>query len=157
MATAINGVAVFGGLSINTAGTGYTLEATGVGMAAATTTFINVTPGPAAELAVTIQPPAAVAIDNSFGLTVSAEDIFGNVDPSFSGSVTMVLANNPGGGELGGTTTITAVQGVATFAGLTINMPSTEYTLQATSSGLTAATTGPFECDSPGHATGGDH
>ena len=79
IATATNGVAVFSGLSINTAGTGYTLQATGVGLTAATTTFINVTPGPAAELAVTTQPPGYVAIDSSFGLTVAAEDIYGNV------------------------------------------------------------------------------
>ena len=49
IATATNGLAVFPALSINTASTGYTLQATGVGLTAATTTFIKVTPGPASE------------------------------------------------------------------------------------------------------------
>ncbi len=142
IATAKNGVAVFGGLSINTAGSGYSLKATGVGMTAATTTFINVTAGPAAELTVTAQPPGAVAVDAGFGLTVCAQDIYGNLETSYDGSVTIVLANNPGGGVLSGATTVTAAGGIATFAGLTINTPSTDYTLQATSSGLTSTTTG---------------
>ena len=90
-----------------------------------------------------------MAIDSSFGLTVAAEDVFGNVVTSFNGSVTLVLANNPGGGALGGTTTVTAVQGIATFAGLTISMTSTDYTLQATSTGLTSTTTGPLNVTPP--------
>ena len=149
IATATNGVAVFHGLSINTASTGYTLQATGVGMTAATTDFINVTPGPATELAVTAEPPGAVAIDSSFGLSVAAEDVYGNLDTSYGGSVTLVLDNNPGAGVLGGTTTITAVRGIASFAGLTINMASTDDTLQATSSGLTSTTTSTFHVTPP--------
>ncbi len=65
------------------------------------------------------------------------------MDTSFNGSVTLVLDNNPVGGALGGTTTVTAVEGIAAFAGLTISTTSTDYTLQATSSGLTSTTTGP--------------
>ncbi len=121
------------------------IQASGVGITAAATSFINVTPGPAAELAVTTQPEGAVAIDTSFGLTISAEDIYGNVDTTYSGSVTVVLANNPGGGTLSGTATVTAVQGVAAFAGLSINVASTDDTLQATSTGLATATTGTFD------------
>jgi hypothetical protein len=151
-ATATSGVAEFSDLSINTAATGYTLEATGVGMTAATTTFINVTPGPAAELAVTTQPPAAVAINSGFGLAIAAEDIYGNVVTSYSGNVTVVLANNPGGGALLGTTTIAAVGGIASFTGLAINMPSTDVTLQATSSGLVSTTTGSVDVTPPATA-----
>jgi len=142
IAAATNGVAVFSGLSINTAGTGYTLQATGVDMTPATTNFINVMPGPAAELAVTTQPPGAVAVDSTFGLTVSAEDIYGNVATSFNGSVVMALDNNPVNGALSGPTTVTAIQGIASFTGLMINTPSSDYTLQATSVGLTLAVTG---------------
>ena len=35
---------------------------------------------------------------------------------SYNGSVTIALANNPGGGTLGGTLTVAAVNGVATFS-----------------------------------------
>ena len=51
---------------------------------------------------------------------------------AFNGSVTLVLDNDPGGGALGGTTTVAAVQGIASFAGLTISKTSTDCTLQAT-------------------------
>ena len=139
----------FRGLSIDTAATGYTLEATGVGLSAATTNFINVMPASAARLAVTTEPPGAVAVDSPFGLTVAAEDIYGNVDTSFSGSVTVGLANNPVDGVLSvttpGTATVSAVQGVASFVDLMINAPGTDYTLEATSSGLSTITTGALD------------
>jgi hypothetical protein len=146
IATATSGTATFSGLSINTAATGYTLQVTGVGLSVATTNFINVVAGPAAQLAVTTQPPAAVAVDSSFGLTVSVEDSFGNVETgtSFSGNVSLSLDNNPDGGVLGGVTSISVTDGVAVFAGLTINAPDSGYKLEATSGGLTI-TTAPFD------------
>ena len=54
----------------------------------------------------TTQPPASVTAGSGFGLVVTAEDGFGNVDPTFTGSVTLALANNPGGATLGGTLTV---------------------------------------------------
>src|SRR5207302_1235655 len=41
-ATAVNGVATFAGLTLDKAGTGYTLQASGGGLAAATTNAVNV-------------------------------------------------------------------------------------------------------------------
>ena len=73
--------------------------------------------------------PAASWPAAAFGLVVAAEDPFGNVDPNFSGSVTVALSNNPGGATLGGTLTVTAQNGVATFSGLTLNQPGIGYTL----------------------------
>ena len=89
------------------------------------------------DLVVTQQPPASVTAGSSFGLTVTAEDGSGNVLTSFNGTVTVALGNNPGGGTLGGTLTTTAVNGVATFSGLTLTMAGSGYTL-VTSSGLYA-------------------
>ena len=40
---------------------------------------------------------------------------------SFNGTVTLALASNPGGSTLGGTLTVTASGGVATFSGLTLD------------------------------------
>jgi hypothetical protein len=51
---------------------------------------------------------------------------------------------NPGGGSLSGTTVRNASFGIAAFTGLSINQPASGYTLSATSSGLTSATSGAF-------------
>ena len=75
---------------------------------------------------------------------MTAEDASGNVASSFTGTVTLALANNPGAAALGGTVTATAVNGVATFSGLTLNKAGTGDTIQATSTGLPAATTQAF-------------
>jgi Ca2+-binding RTX toxin-like protein len=72
-------------------------------------------------------------------------DTDGNVDPTYSGSVTLALANNPGGATLGGTLTATAVNGLASFTGLTISKPGSGYTLKATAAGLSAGTSSPFD------------
>lgn len=44
LVTAANGVAIFSGLSINAAGNGYTFQATGGGLAAATSAGFDITP-----------------------------------------------------------------------------------------------------------------
>jgi subtilase family serine protease len=145
IATTVMGKATFSGLSINTATTGYTLQVTGVGLSVATTNFINVTPGAATQLAVTTQPPASVAVDGGFGLIVAVEDIYGNVETgTSSGIVTLALDNYPIGAQLSGVNPVTVVNGVAVFDGMTINTPSTDYKLIATSGGLTI-TTAPFD------------
>ena len=75
--------------------------------------------GAASKIAVTAQPPGQVIAGDPFGVEVSAEDPGGQVDPAFSGSVTIALGNNPTGATLGGTLTVTASHGVAVFDGLT--------------------------------------
>ena len=56
-----------------------------------------------------------------------------------SNTVSVAFANNPTGATLGGTLSVTASQGVATFSGLTINKAGSGYTLQVSSSGLSSA------------------
>jgi hypothetical protein len=82
-----------------------------------------------------------VGAGSAFGFTVKAEDSQGNAATSFTGSVVIALANNPGGSTLGGTLTVSAVNGVAVFSDLTLNNIGSDYTLQATSNGLASATT----------------
>ncbi len=113
------------------------------------TSAFNVTPAAATQLVVTTQPPSSVAVGSAFGLVVSAEDPYGNVDPTFNGSVAVALSNNPGGATLGGTLTATAQTGVTTFSGLTLNNGGIGYTLHLSSSGLTTATTNAFDVDGP--------
>ena len=138
---AASGVASFSSLNLNKAGSGYTLKASSGSLTAATTTAIAVTPAAASQLVVTTQPPASVTAGTGFSLTVKAEDKFGNVATSFTGSVTIALGSNPGGGTLGGTLTMTASGGVASFSDLNLNKTGSGYTLKASSGSLTAATT----------------
>ena len=63
---------------------------------------------------------------------------------SASNTVKVAFANNPTGAKLGGTLSVKASQGVATFSNLTINKVGSGYTLQLTSSGLSSAVTNPI-------------
>src|SRR5207247_4376444 len=54
-----------------------------------------------------------------------------------------------GGGTLAGTTSVTAVSGVATFSTLSINNAGNGYTLLASASGLTGTTSASFNITAP--------
>src|SRR5207244_7979872 len=75
-----------------------------------------------------------------------------NPVPSFTGTVTVALGNNPGGSALGGTTTVAAVNGVASFATVTVDTTGTDSWLTATATGLSTATSSVFSI-TPGAAT----
>ena len=143
---ATGGVASFSNLTLNNPGVGYQVTAIGSGLSPTTTGTFSVTTATATTLVVTTQPAAPVTVGSpGFGLTVSAEDSAGNLDPTFSGLVTVSLNANPGGSTLGGTTTVTAVGGVATFSGLTLTKVGSGYTLQvSTGTLLTPGVTAPF-------------
>ncbi|HEX7118348.1 MAG TPA: hypothetical protein VF212_06145 [Longimicrobiales bacterium] len=78
-------------------------------------------------------PAPQVAIQDEDGSTISTA----------TGDVTVALAENPNGATLTGTTTVSAVGGIATFPDLRIDRPGT-YRLVATSPGLTQATSEEF-------------
>jgi uncharacterized repeat protein (TIGR03803 family)/autotransporter-associated beta strand protein len=137
--TAVNGVATLSGLTVDQAGT-YALSVTGGGMAPITTSAFDVAAMPAANLMVIGEPPGTVTAGAAFSVEVAAEDVWGNIDPTFTGSVTLSLASNPGGAALGGTLTASAVNGVATFSGLTIDQPGSGYSLQGATSAFAPAT-----------------
>ena len=140
---AVDGVATFSGLSLNTADSGYTLQAN-LGNVTGNAGSLTVTPGAAAQLAITTAPPASVTANNPFGLTVSVEDAFGNVVAGFSGTVTLSLASNPDSANLGGSLSVNVSNGLAAFTGLLLDTPGTGYTLQASSSGLSGVVTSAF-------------
>jgi hypothetical protein len=96
------------------------------------------------RLLVTTQPPAGVPAGQKFDVQVAAVDVNGNVDTSFTGPVTIALANNPGGSTLGGRLTVRAVNGVADFSNLTLNQLDPGYTLRATATDLQPTTTAAF-------------
>jgi MBG domain (YGX type)/Bacterial Ig-like domain (group 3) len=135
------------------AGTGYD-EVTGIGSPVGNLLVPGLAAyGDASQIGVTAQPPSPVTPNVPFGLTVAAEDSFGNVDSSYNGSVTISLGNNPGGSTLSGTLTATAVNGVATFSNLTLNQNGVGYTLHAAATGLTTATTNSFNVGSTSSTT----
>jgi hypothetical protein len=89
-----------------------------------------------------------VAITDSGGNTVAT-------GASATKTVTLAIGANPGGGVLtctGGLSRV-AVAGVASFAGCTISKPGVGYTLVASSSGLTSATSAPFNVTSGANLT----
>lgn len=75
---------------------------------------------------------------------VAIEDSLGNTVTSASGAITVAIGANPGGGTLSGTATESATGGVATFSTLAIDKAGTSYTLIATLSGLTNASSDSF-------------
>src|SRR5438309_2070640 len=119
---AAGGVATFFDLSVNKTGTGYTLTASASGVTSVTSTPFDITPGAATQLAFSVQPSTTVAgATISPAVQVTALDPAGNPVPGFTGNVTVVLGTNPGGGTLSGTTTVAAVNGVASFSPLTLD------------------------------------
>src|SRR6266545_971067 len=137
--SAVNGVAAFSDLAINRAGSGYTLVAVAGTLTSAMSTGFDITPGPAAKLAFTVQPTGTVAgtvLTPSVNVTV--QDVLGNTVTSYAGSVTVAIGAGSGspGATLSGTTTKPAVAGVATFTDLRIDRSGADYVLSASTSGL---------------------
>ena len=143
-----NGEAVFAGLTLNNAGTGYVIQATATGIASATTGPFNVASS-AAYLVVTTEPPSNVAAATEFITVVSAEDGNGNVDASYDQAITLTLLNNTEGATLGGTVTEGAQNGVATFTDLTVSEPGDGYALQAASGTLATGQSSEFDVTAP--------
>ena len=143
---AVGGVASFGDLSIDKAGSGYTLAATATGATAGTSVAFDITPGAASKLAFVVGPAASTTAGTVISppITVAAQDALGNTVPSFVGNIGMAIGTNPATGTLSGTTSIAAGSGIATFSNLSIDKAGTGYTLAASASGLTGATSGAF-------------
>lgn len=68
----------------------------------------------------------------------------GVVATGYTGDVTVSLGTNPTGATLGGTLTVAAVAGVATFSNLTLNRSGKNFKLSATASGLRTVTSNAF-------------
>jgi Ca2+-binding RTX toxin-like protein len=101
----------------------------------------------ATNLAFAQQPTTTIA-GQTIPVTVRIEDSNGHLVSS-NAPVTIALASNPGGATLGGTLTVNAVNGVATFTDLALDLPGTGYTLKATSGTLTSATSNAFNSTLP--------
>lgn len=126
-----------------------TVSATINGTAITQQPTVTVNPAIAAALAFTTQPsntqanaPIAPAV------VVDVRDQFGNHVNS-TATVGMAIGTNAGSGTLAGTTSKAAVNGVASFSDLAIDNTGTGYTLVASSTGLTNATSTAFNITAP--------
>jgi hypothetical protein len=141
-AAAVNGVATFGNLVINAAGS-YTLTASDGSLTGATSGAFTISAGAAATLVFVQQPTGAAAgATLTPAVTVAVKDASGNTVPGNTSTVTLTLSS---GTFASGSSTASAaaVNGVATLSGLVINTAGT-YTLAASDGTLTGATSSSF-------------
>ena len=147
-ATVVNGVATFNNLNINRSGSGYTLQATATSLTSVTSTQFNITAGVATQLAFTVQPTNSVAGNSiSPALQVEVRDALGNRVTSARNAITLAIGTNPASGTLSGTSTASAIDGIASFSGLSLDKAAAGYTLTASTTGLTQGTSGTFTID----------
>lgn len=138
----VNGVATFNTLSLDRVGTGYTFEATSPGLTPATSNPFNITAAAAGQVTFLVPPSGVTAgLAITPPIQVETRDAFGNLADT---TVTLTIGNNPSGGTLGGSTRLMTVNGVATFAGITVSQGGAGYTLVATADTGANATSGLF-------------
>jgi hypothetical protein len=141
--TNANGVATFTNLFITGTAGDRLLEFTSPNLTSVTSTAVALS-GPATQLAFVAQPQNAVIGESTGTITVEILDVSGNRVTNNTSSVTLSIANNAGSGTLSGTVTANAVNGLATFTGLSLDKVGTGYTLTASATGLTSATSSAF-------------
>ncbi|HXQ30000.1 MAG TPA: Ig-like domain-containing protein [Gemmatimonadales bacterium] len=135
------------GLATAVGGGSTTISGLGLGVPGGAT--LTVTGGVAKSLVYTTQPAATTAgTALSPAIQVEVRDTNGALVPTARNPVTLAIASGPGGTLLG-TTTVNAINGVASFSGLSIQLAGGGYTISASSSGLAGATSSAFAI-SPG-------
>jgi len=148
--TATAGVATFNDLTVSVAGTGYTLVATSGTLSAATSATFNVIATTPVALQFQMQPSgvqAGAVITPAVQVRLVTSS--GATATTATNAVTIAIGTNPAGGSLSGTLTVNAIAGIATFNDLTIDNIGTGYTLAATATGLTGATSSAFDVLAP--------
>jgi predicted RNA-binding protein len=142
---AVNGIATFSNVFVTEAGT-YTLQADNGGGVTAVSASFAVVPGEPDGL-VFVQHPTTVAVNSVIAppITIRAIDPFFNTVTTYTGNVTLAVANNPSGATLGGTTTVAAIAGVATFTDITVSAAGAGYTLAASAAQMGPTFTTAFD------------
>jgi len=97
----------------------------------------NVAAAAATHFVCSTQPTdanAGMQINPAAGIVVTAQDQFGNTDPTFTSAVTLTITTGTGtgGAVLSGGGPVSAVAGVAAFNNASINLAGPNYTLDAT-------------------------
>jgi hypothetical protein len=141
---ASRGVAAFSGLTLDRAAGVYVLKVDAEGVGSVSTNPFQVVAAAPSRLVVVDQPPSQVTAGQSFGLTMAAEDPYGNIASGYHGTVIATLATDPAGGSLFGEVVANAVDGTAKFSGLALNTAGAGYAIQIASGGLTSTATTPM-------------
>ncbi len=132
---------VVSGVQLATAGTLVTLTATqtaGDALSPATSSTFTVL-GTASQLVFVGVPTSGSANNNLTSFTVQALRADNSLDTNYTGTVSLSIATGPG--ALGGTYSVAAVGGIATFGAVQLTTGGV-YTLTASSGSLTTATSG---------------
>ncbi len=141
--TVVNGVATFTNVTLSgTVGTDYVLQfSSSPALTAANSNNVTVTAGAANKLGITTQPAggasgAALATQP----VIAIQDAQGNTVTSDNSTQVTVAIFSGAGGTLGGTLTVTAVNGIATLTNVTLTgTTGTNYVLRFTSSPVLTA------------------
>ena len=141
---AVDGVATFTGLSLDSAGTDYSLTAAAAAMASVPSVSFDVVPGPATRLSLATDAARPLVAGTAFRAVATARDDAGNVATDFRDSVTVAITAGTGrpGATLLGATRSAARAGVADFPALRVDSGG-GYALTATAAGLAPATSRP--------------
>ena len=130
--TAVNGVVTYSGLALTgTPGVNYKLTFTSSPLVSVTSQNISVVAGNATQLRITLQPVGGITGKNlATQPVVEVLDVFGNRVLVDNASVITASVATGANGSVSGSVTATAVNGVATFAGLKLTgTPGVDYTL----------------------------
>jgi len=150
---AIAGIVTFTNCAISAAGTGYTIVASATSLAPVTSLPFDVaTAVPQTVVLVFQAQPTGAPANAPFATqpVINVTDGAGHTwttGAAATATVTLALSVNPSGGTLSctGGLTKTAVAGVATFAGCFVTAQGTGYTITASVTGGTPATSNPFD------------
>ncbi len=149
-ATASGGEATFNNITFSKAGT-YTLVATDGLLTSATSTSFTITapvvaPAPdpkSVKLLVKAQPKKGTAEAALAPFTVDVLNAKGKLVLTDESAVKLTILSGPAGGTIVGTSTVAAVNGIATFGGLSLT-PGGKYVLLATDASLVAGKSKPI-------------
>jgi len=130
-----------------------TANVTSAGVSPAAVTFALQNIGPPAQLIFTTEPSASAVAGAPFSVAVTVKDVNGVTIANFTGSVSLSLSGGTSGATLGGTTTVNAVNGVATFTNLTVNKAGSGYMLIPATGSVTGAPSTPFTITAPAAPT----
>jgi hypothetical protein len=143
------GVATFPDLAIVRAGVDFRLVASATDLESAVSAPFVIVPGPASQLRFDPFAPSTIVVASDIPAVVRATDAGGNTVPDATNPVTLAYTRTGPFGMtvamdgLFGPATKAAVNGVATFSGLSFHK-SGVYTLSATAPGLSGSTGGPL-------------
>jgi hypothetical protein len=122
-----------------------TMTASSAGLTGSPYTISATASGAVNHWVITTQPAAATVAGVAMSSVVATLSDAANVTvASYNGTASIAIGANPGTSTLSGTATVGAVNGVATFSGLSLNKIGTGYTLVASGASATTATTTTF-------------